>query len=921
MKNFMFPKKIVYPVVGAVLVACSIVHAATEAKVLLNVEHSTGGFSQFDRQKFINIHSSPTEGDWEGQDDELDYVINDLDVHFGRDNGIMILYLDKAGEDASRSGFVDPAHMESMGRYHREERYAKEFVHRHQYDAKNDVMIGGQVRALWPKEGNPHGEGKPGWPLEGAVAAGEYMGHFLNEFYRDEGESPLQGAPRPKYLEILNEPLYELIDGVRGSEVTPLEIFEFHNEAAQALRTVNDTTMIGGYTMAFPIYEERDFARWDERMKLFIDTCGEYMDYISLHFYDFNDKGYKGRNYYKGGRIEATMDMMEQYSFLKLGEVRPFLVSEFGGRDHKRERQTWHPRRDWEFMKAFSPLMLSFMDRPDQILKAIPFIVAKAEWGTKNGLPYNWRLLRRANEAEGETGDEWVFTEQIKFYELWSDVNGTRVKTRSSNPDVMMDAYVDGNTAYVILSNLNPTEEAVRLNLLKPPGARVSHIRIKQLHLVGDAPQLDVVDYEGSLPELILSPEATMILEATFVDEIVLDQQATERKYYATDYNQAILGDQAVQFQLKGVEVAQNGEALLRVGFGREKPLSRQPTITFNGVELTVPTNYRGSEQAIRPDFFGMLEITVPYDLVQADNVVNITFPDSGGRVSSVTMKHFSTAEKVEAVETVGATVSESTGLEAHGMHVISQGVTFNELTFTETLDVLNDLGIEEVIAYRGQILGGGFDEKTDFASMSPEAIAYMKRICAENGIKIRHYGVAKANSPEQWRQLFAFCKDLGIQALLSEPDYDELAMVDALAQEFDVRVGIHNHALPTKYWHPDIVLKHLEGLSDHMGISGDTGNWYYSGLDPLECVQKLEAIPGRIVEIQLKDLSKHGTVPFGTGESNVAGMLHELQRQGYEGPLTIEYFGNRSMEGRAEEVRESIAYLNRVADRIPVNN
>ncbi|MGJ8639695.1 MAG: beta-agarase [Opitutaceae bacterium] len=613
--------------------------AETKAIVRLDVKHSVGGISEFDREKYITVHSSLTEGDWEGEEQKLDYLINDLDVYFGRDNGIMILYSEQVEEDPKRSGYADPEHMELLGKSYREDFYGKQFADRHEMDAKNDVMIGGQVRTFWSAETNPHGGGKAGWSLAGVDAAGEYMGHFLNEFYRDAGDSPLEGSPRPKYLEILNEPLYELIDGNKGSQIRPKEIFEYHNHAAEAIRRVNDTTMIGGYTAAFPILEERDFARWNERMKLFIDTSGEYMDFFSLHFYDFNMRGRRGRDYYKGGRIEATLDMIEQYSLLQLGEVKPFVISEYGGRDHKLERGQWSPLRDWQFMKAFSPLMLSFMDRPNVILKSIPFIVAKAEWGTKDNIPYNWRLLRQAKEGEGESGNDWVFTEQIKFYELWSEVDGTRVHTRSTNPDVLTDCYVDGRHAYLILSNLNPSQETVQLSLLGQQLDGLRSVEIKHLHLAGDAPQLEIFKQDKAPKSFVLDQEATAIIKYTFDRDIAIKRTAFEAKYYATDYHKPIDRGAPINFDINDVEVSHNGEAVLRIAFGRETSLSRYPTVSFNGRALTVPINYSGSEQPNRASFFGMLEIPVPYKRLRAKNQIEIAFPDAGGSVSSVTMQ------------------------------------------------------------------------------------------------------------------------------------------------------------------------------------------------------------------------------------------------------------------------------------------
>ena len=104
---------------------------------------------------------------------------------------------------------------------------------------------------------------------------------------------------------------------------------------------------------------------------------------------------------------------------MKWNKVKPILISEFCGRDHLTEWREWTPERDWNIMKSMSPLMIEFMDRPDNILKAIPFIVPKALWAD-DGDKYAWRLMR-----QNESG-QWVYTELVKFYQLWSNVKGTR---------------------------------------------------------------------------------------------------------------------------------------------------------------------------------------------------------------------------------------------------------------------------------------------------------------------------------------------------------------------------------------------------------------------------------------------------------------------------------------------------------------
>ena len=115
----------------------------------------------------------------------------------------------------------------------------------------------------------------------------------------------------------------------------------------------------------------------------------------------------------------------------------------------------------------------------NRIEKALPFTPIKAEWGfgqVKSGLVYPWSLMRPADEAGykawrtagngiGTWTGEWVWSEYIKFYQLWADVNGVRIDTKSDDININVDAYVDGDTAYIILNSLNTADTDINISL------------------------------------------------------------------------------------------------------------------------------------------------------------------------------------------------------------------------------------------------------------------------------------------------------------------------------------------------------------------------------------------------------------------------------------------------------------------------
>jgi hypothetical protein len=56
----------------------------------------------------------------------------------------------------------------------------------------------------------------------------------------------------------------------------------------------------------------------------------------------------------------------------------------------------------------------------------------------------------------------------------------------------------------------------------------------------------------------------------------------------------------------------------------------------MNGINIPVPFNWKGYDQANRKKFFGAIDIPIPIELIQENNNVDISFPDSGGHLSTL---------------------------------------------------------------------------------------------------------------------------------------------------------------------------------------------------------------------------------------------------------------------------------------------
>ena len=110
---------------------------------------------------------------------------------------------------------------------------------------------------------------------------------------------------------------------------------------------------------------------------------------------------------------------------------------------------------------------------------------------------------------------EWQWREIIKWYELWSEVKGTRIDTKATDVDVQVDAYVDGKDAYLILNNLELSEKTIALYSFGLENNSIVNISTKRLFLdtsLGDKgqPVLKKVDYDKLPKHITMAAEETM---------------------------------------------------------------------------------------------------------------------------------------------------------------------------------------------------------------------------------------------------------------------------------------------------------------------------------------------------------------------------------------------------------------------------
>lgn len=263
-------------------------------------------------------------------------------------------------------------------------------------------------------------------------------------------------------------------------------------------------------------------------------------------------------------------------------------------------------------------------------------------------------------------------------------------------------------------------------------------------------------------------------------------------------------------------------------------------------------------------------------------------------------------------VRLVSAPIPED--CQTGGFAIGCQAYTFNRFTVFEAIEKTAAAGGKVIEFFPGQKLSKEEPTVAFDHNASDEVLDKVKAKLAQYHLRAVNYGVVGIPKDEAAaRKIFEFAKKMGLYGVTTE-SVDALDTIEKLVKEYDIRVGFHDHPRRPndpnyKMWDPNYVLSVVKDRDPRIGSCADTGHWVRSGLKPVECLRILK---GRIMSSHLKDLNEMGPgahdVPYGTGVSDIPGILDELKSQGFAGNLSIEYEHN--WETSLPEVAQCIGFV-----------
>ena len=161
-----------------------------------------------------------------------------------------------------------------------------------------------------------------------------------------------------------------------------------------------------------------------------------------------------------------------------------------------------------------------------------------------------------------------------------------------------------------------------------------------------------------------------------------------------------------------------------------------------------------------------------------------------------------------------------------------------------------------------------------------------------EAGIELNafNYSFRDNFTDEEIARGFEMAKAMGAEALTASGTVSVAGRVNAHAQRYGMKVGMHNHSRirENEYATPDDFAAASKGNS-HIVVNLDIGHFVAAGFDPIDYIKQNHA---QIIALHIKDRKRNQgeNTPFGEGDTPIREVLALLRDNSYDIPANIEY-------------------------------
>lgn len=211
------------------------------------------------------------------------------------------------------------------------------------------------------------------------------------------------------------------------------------------------------------------------------------------------------------------------------------------------------------------------------------------------------------------------------------------------------------------------------------------------------------------------------------------------------------------------------------------------------------------------------------------------------------------------------------------------QSYSLRHFNVSDTIQHTADLGLHWIEFFPGQF---GITQNMD-------RINEVKDQLKPHDMRLSVHGVNGFGGNEQNnRNIFEFAKLAGIPLISCDPHPDSYPILHDLVQEYDIKVGIHNHGPGHRFDRITDSLEAVERWDKRFGFCPDTGHYMRSGEDPVEMVHLLK---DRLYGMHLKDhdgIHRNGPPEtiLGEGVLDLEAFCTALREVGFNEPISLEY-------------------------------
>ena len=177
----------------------------------------------------------------------------------------------------------------------------------------------------------------------------------------------------------------------------------------------------------------------------------------------------------------------------------------------------------------------------------------------------------------------------------------------------------------------------------------------------------------------------------------------------------------------------------------------------------------------------------------------------------------------------------------------------------------------------------------TPLSSVPAEAQTYR-----DAGFQLTNTGAIyfKVDTDEAVKPSFEYLKAAKITQFVGAPTHETLPRIARFCQQYDVRMGIHNHGPEDHEWpSPYDIQKVIEPMDHRIGYCIDLGHTLRTKTDPVAAIRMAGK---RLYDVHIKDLSdplvKESQVALGDGVMPVRKVFEALIEIGYSGYVDLEY-------------------------------